>query len=644
MEKEMFRHLRGYVLDPSFSTRLDTMSINEIVYSVRWEELQKGPVGQYFEVVDYDPASNCFYDPVDLNSREALSEGGLALSQGNPQFHQQFVYLVAMNTLDHFEQSMGRKIIWNPRKLESSTSSGDPTEFSSYIPRLRLYPHAFRDANAYYDPEKRAVLFGYFEAAPQVQGSNLPGGVIFSCLSPDIVAHELTHAILDSIHPRFIEDTNPDVPAFHEAFADIVALLQRFTITQLVQQQIATTRGDLTEFSFLGELATQFGDALQGNRGALRGAIGKIGKDGVWRKLEPDPTAYHTEFEPHTRGAILVATIFDAFIRLYNVTTADLLRIASQGSGVLNPGAIHPDLTKRLAAAACEIAEHLLHVCIRALDYCPPMDITFGEYLRALITADLDISPRDVAGYRIALIEAFRSRGIFPEHVNTLSVESLCWNRPDMLSPEENDLLGEIADYLKGKVSPVIDLSLLEDGEDHREEIYNAMQGIQSELHGIMTGKKSDSFKKRITWPDGFMAKLGLAEGPITFQYNGQTITSKEPKLQVYKVRPVYRVGRENKILEQVLVTFNQTIHFEGGDFDGAVFRGGCTMILNISHNYKPEYIIFKNIHSNTRFERQMDYQTGNSGAFSALANSMYDDDKGFNAVPFSHLHFHESN
>ena len=94
-------------------------------------------------------------------------------------------------------------------------------------------------------------------------------------------------------------------------------------------------------------------------------------------------------------------------------------------------GSIGPDLVHRLAGEASEIAEHFLHICIRALDYCPPNDITFGSYLRALVTADLDIAPEDENGYRVALIEAFRARGIFPRGLNTLSIESLCWNRPD---------------------------------------------------------------------------------------------------------------------------------------------------------------------------------------------------------------------
>jgi hypothetical protein len=52
-----------------------------------------------------------------------------------------------------------------------------------------------------------------------------------------------THAILDSILPRYLENTNPDVPAFHEAFADVVALLQRFSNTKLLEHQIEMDEG-----------------------------------------------------------------------------------------------------------------------------------------------------------------------------------------------------------------------------------------------------------------------------------------------------------------------------------------------------------------------------------------------------------------
>lgn len=85
-EKKLVRRLNGYALDPGFSTRLDTMGVNEIVYEIKWEDLQPGPIGEYFEVIDYDPASNCFYDPVDLNAKEILAQNGLPASEGIPNF------------------------------------------------------------------------------------------------------------------------------------------------------------------------------------------------------------------------------------------------------------------------------------------------------------------------------------------------------------------------------------------------------------------------------------------------------------------------------------------------------------------------------------------------------------------------------
>src|SRR5262249_9646711 len=89
--RPVYRRLRGYAFDPSLSEQLDTAVINQTIYKVMWEEksghtdegLKPGPVGEYLEVVDYDPASGCFYEPVDLNNEYILAQDGLPPSEGN---------------------------------------------------------------------------------------------------------------------------------------------------------------------------------------------------------------------------------------------------------------------------------------------------------------------------------------------------------------------------------------------------------------------------------------------------------------------------------------------------------------------------------------------------------------------------------
>ena len=49
--------------------------------------------------------------------------------------------------------------------------------------------------------------------------------------------------------------------AFHEAFADVVALFQHFSYPAVLESQIRRTRGDLYTESLLGQLAQQFGRA-----------------------------------------------------------------------------------------------------------------------------------------------------------------------------------------------------------------------------------------------------------------------------------------------------------------------------------------------------------------------------------------------
>ena len=304
------RRLRAYALDPSVGKSLDLMAVNETTLSVAWDDtafrpLQRGPVGEYLEVVDIDPASNKLYDPVDLNDPQLLAQDGWPPSEGNPQFHQQMVYAVAMTTIEHFEKALGRKVLWTPRFAKTGNGNDEDKRETYEVRRLRLYPHALRTDNAYYSPDKKAVLFGYFPSSSGNGDATAPGSMVFACLSSDIIAHEMTHALLDGLHRRYEEASNLDVPAFHEGFADIVALFQHFTMEEMVRFEIARVRSDLSAEGLLGALAKQFGEG-SGQRGPLRDYV----------RIDNEKLRYEDATEAHARGAILVYAVYEAFRKI----------------------------------------------------------------------------------------------------------------------------------------------------------------------------------------------------------------------------------------------------------------------------------------------------------------------------------------
>ncbi|MDB4777851.1 hypothetical protein OAG68_00175 [bacterium] len=588
------RELNGYAFDPSLSLKIDTVDINTITYRVPWEDLEPGPIGEYVEVVDYDPTIKQLYEPIDLNGTYELVNNGLYPSESNPKFHQQMVYAVSMVTIKNFERALGRKLFWATRLKEGAGN------YEEYVPRLRMYPHALREANAYYSPAKKAILFGYFSATPSNVALQMPGSLVFTCLSHDIIAHEVTHAILDGLHREYNQPTNPDVLAFHEAFADIIALFQHFTFPDVLKQQIRKTKGNLEGQNLLGELAQQFGVSI-GQYGSLRNAIGNHDQDGNWIPHQPSTSEYQDVMEPHERGSILVSAVFEAFLTIYKRRVQDLLRIATAGTGVLPEGDLHPDLVNRLANEAAKSSQHILNMCIRAIDYCPPVDITFGDYLRAIITADFDLTDDDDKfHYRLAFIEAFRRRGIYPSNLKSLSEESLRYPKPwDFTAQTERNieiLVRFLRDYRERLLY-----------ETDRKKIFDLTR-MYIRGGGGVTGLHS-RLKSKFKGTYQFEKLTGLVFNWQKFNF-GDSVVKEKPSFQVQNLRVVSRVGPDGKQLNQIVFSLIQRIGvvIKNGKFvryydpknedqpqGGVEVQGGSTLIFDLdSENVRLRYAISK--------------------------------------------------
>src|SRR5688572_13267372 len=372
------------------------------------ERLAVGPTGYRIKVVDFDAGANVLYtgrtydldddglvvDPYAPPKGDSVSAQRWKAYEkrllGDPRFHAQNVYAIAMRTVAAFEKALGRRIEWG---------------FDGH--QLHIAPHAFADANAFYSEADHCLMFGYFKGRS--------GATVFTCLSHDVIAHETTHALLDGLRDSFTEPSTPDQAAFHEGFSDIVALLSVFSLPETVKACLLTSGprrtlksgSDLVparlvetpalKQSLLLGLGKQFGRELREIRG-----------DALRRSVElPPATDYLSRpgwDEPHQRGELLSAAFLNALVDIWSRRIREL---GTFTGGYRNLDAVVEEGSK--------VAGHLLTMAIRALDYCPPVDLTFGSYVSALLTADTEVAPDDSRfHYRDAVRSAFDDYGITP--------------------------------------------------------------------------------------------------------------------------------------------------------------------------------------------------------------------------------------
>ncbi|MCA9488366.1 MAG: hypothetical protein KC621_00540 [Myxococcales bacterium] len=368
------------------------------VVKVPWEPLDEGPRGHRVAVIDFDATTGRLYDPwmPDPARRSPRAPSNQQI-ETDAAFHAQHTYAVVMRTLARFEKALGRRVEW---------------AFDGQ--QLKVAPHAFRHANAFYSRDHQALLFGYFPSRER------PGSWVWSCLSHDVVAHETTHAIVDGLRRRFLDRSHPDQAAFHEGYADVVALLSVFSLPLVVEQLLwkeKEWKGEepmvdpqtqliarshlsverLRHASLFG-LAEQLGSEMSGGR-----------EEVLRRSASLDPQAgLEWPDEPHERGEIFAAALLNSFVAAWSG------RLRRLGDRV---GALHMSQVAEEASAA---AETLLDIIIRALDYTPPVDLRFEDFLAALLTSDSRVRPDDSRwSYRAVIRDCFRRYRIHPPEGTT---------------------------------------------------------------------------------------------------------------------------------------------------------------------------------------------------------------------------------
>jgi hypothetical protein len=139
--------------------------------------------------------------------------------------------------------------------LEMWEQIDGPVKKWAKIQTLKVKVDAGKDLNAYYD--RKALLFYHFPV-----GSSM----VFSGASTDAASHECGHALLDSIRPDLWHSNYTEISAFHEGFADCVALLTVLNDKPTRVKLLKVTK-DLSKPSFVEAMAEDVAAAVKVVRG-----------------------------------------------------------------------------------------------------------------------------------------------------------------------------------------------------------------------------------------------------------------------------------------------------------------------------------------------------------------------------------------
>jgi hypothetical protein len=390
-----------YPQDPLVAERNEEHALKKINLALDWEPgLMDGPTSSRVTVVDFDADRRSLDAPAHWDEEARCftlahwdeAKGGfvpdktpVAKRPDSAQFRQVNAWAIVEFALSFFENPavLGRKIPWAFRAN-----------------RLIVVPHAGYAKNAYYDRNTGTLQFYY--CGPDDDR-------VYTCLSHDIIAHEAGHAILDGIRPHYVEPTSAQTAGFHEFFADLAAVMLALRHNPVRKAVADRCQADLKRDTIIADLAEEFGEALGSQSGKetartnLRSAMNSYDMDYLAANLEP-----------HECSQVLTGAMFDILARI-----AVAIRDGKTGTDLADASALESDAAdaeepeeesqeeKEPAVRASSYRGPLWtafdawsRLAMRALDYCPPVDIQYADYARAVLRADELAYPTDDRGYR----------------------------------------------------------------------------------------------------------------------------------------------------------------------------------------------------------------------------------------------------
>jgi hypothetical protein len=184
-----------------------------------------------------------------------------------------------------------------------------PEQLSNWATGLPLVvdPEAGEDLNAYY--YRKGMKFFY-------------SGNVYTALSADVVAHELGHAIFDSFRPDTWSVASLELWSFHEAFADMTAILTALQNEEIINLLLKDRY--LEKDNLVSRVGEQIGKAIYDIKKGEDGRSPLYLRNAATKFKYADPSTLGTRgrhdvivAESHSFGRIMLGALYAIWHKMY---------------------------------------------------------------------------------------------------------------------------------------------------------------------------------------------------------------------------------------------------------------------------------------------------------------------------------------